>query len=703
MAEELIDASLDDIKVFLEEADEVLQLLDSSILKLEQQGDDLETIQEIFRAAHTLKGSSATLGHKKMAELTHHIENVFDMLRNGEISVTTGLIDILLTSLDTLRSFKEDIAKGTQSTNDCSALIAALSSVSSTNAGGQAAASDEGIDDRAPQPGNESKPSMDDELRDSINSEEVKGNKILQVKFKFVDDCAMPAVRAFQIYEEINHIGKILKSTPSEEDIAEGSCGMEGDAIFSSQESEFQLLSMLNSIPDIANVKINPFSLDVSDEAYKEEQEEIAGEEKPTVEDGKIAAEETASKQAPKQSRTVRVDVERLDKLMNLVGELVISRTQLAQIGEFLLMNDDVNEARKVLGEASTHIGKITNELQDEIVKARMLPIERVFNKFPRMVRDLARRCDKGINFIVTGKETELDRSVIEEIGDPLIHILRNAIDHGIESPEERETAGKPLEAMVKLSARHQEGQIIIEVEDDGRGIDCQRLKEKAIESGVISQEQASRLTEHEAVQLIFESGISTAKEVTQLSGRGVGMDIVKSNIEKINGTIEVFTELGKGSRFTIKLPLTLAIVQALLVSVSNHILAIPLGLIVETVQLSKGNIKNINKRETIILRESVLPLLRLADVFLYEKNGDDKAFIVVVSFGGNKVGLIVDRLVGEREIVVKTLGGYISSAKGISGATILGDGRVALIVDVPCLVEMIIREQRLRSKEQAS
>lgn len=682
------DLTPEDIKVFLDEADEVLQLLDEGILKLEQQGEDLETIQEIFRAAHTLKGSSATLGHAKMAEVTHHLETVFDRVREGQILVSTDLIDILLSTLDVLKRFKEDIAESCESTLDCSDLISKLCVAASGELPGEPAAG-KSINAKEETP-------VDEALKDLINSEEIKGNTVLEVKFKLVDDCAMPAVRAFQVFEELNGQGQILKSDPTEEDVSNGKCGLEGLAIFSTQESDVQLLAVLNSIPDIENVHISPFAAGTTNEETSDKPVETADTNAQGTADVKLEPNNIAEKQA----RTVRVDVKRLDKLMNLVGELVISRTQLSEIGDFLLNDSDQNEARKVLGEASTRIGKITNELQEEIVKARMLPIERVFNKFPRMVRDLAKKCDKQINFVISGKETELDRSVIEEIGDPLIHILRNAVDHGIETKEEREAAGKTEESTVKLSARHQEGQILIEVEDDGKGIDLEQIKTNAIKNGIVGAEQAARISDQEAIQLIFYSGVSTAKEVTHLSGRGVGMDIVRSNIEKINGTIEVSTQHGKGSVFTIKLPLTLAIVQALLVNISNHIFAIPLNLVVETVRLYEHEIKFISKRETIVLRGSVLPLLRLSNIFDFNHVDERKAFVVVVSFGGNKVGFIVDSLVGEREIVVKTLGNYISSARGISGATILGDGRVALIVDVPSLINMIIREQKFVKEE---
>lgn len=675
----------EDIKVFLDEADEVLQLLGDGILRLEQQGEDTETIQDIFRAAHTLKGSSATLGHSKMAELTHHLENVFDKLRDGAIIVSTELIDTLLGSLDALKRLKEDIAESEESTLDCGQLIADLAAAAS----GELTQATESAISIAEQ-------TRDQAFEELINLEEVKGNKIFVVDFKLIDNCAMPAVRAFQVFEELSHLCQILSSNPSDDDINQGICGLEGMAIISTQDSETELLSVVKSIPDIQVVSVDVYrSQNKETVADADAENSRAGTQQGVNE---IGEQETGLSE--KQSRTVRVDVKRLDNLMNLVGELVISRTQLHEISNVLSTDESHSEAGKTLNDASMRIGKITNELQEEIVKARMLPIERVFNKFPRMVRDLAKRCDKQINLVIKGKETELDRSVIEEIGDPLIHILRNAIDHGIESKEERKAAGKPDEAIVKLSARHQEGQILIEVEDDGKGINVELVKQKSIDNGIITAEQALRMTDQEVVQLIFYSGVSTAKEVTHLSGRGVGMDIVRSNIEKINGMIEVGTEIGKGSRFTVKLPLTLAIVQALLVNVSNHIFAVPLGLVVETLRLHESEIKYINKKETIVLRGNVLPLLRLSEIFSFERNGDGKAFVVVASFGGNRIGFVVNSLVGEREIVVKTLGNYINSAKGISGATILGDGRVALIVDVPSLINMLVKEQQFVKEE---
>lgn len=675
------DLSDEDIKVFLDEAEELLQLLDEDILKLEHDGTDDVVLQDIFRAAHTLKGSSATLGHARMSEMTHHMENIFDKLRSNEIQITPDLIDSLLEALDALKAFKEEIETKEESTNDYTPLVDKLSSFVG-----------EDVVEESPR---EAEDDNEESLEELITFEEVKGNQILEIKLKLTSDCAMPAVRIFQAYEEIRNSCKILSCSPTDEELTSGETSLTATILVSTQETEHNINTSLNAIPDIFEIEISNYQSEtngVQVESQKEKQSrEIVTDQ---VVNAKVSEKEI--KQSDKGTRTVRVDVERLDMLMNLVGELVISRTQLEQIGDGLKSLEDISDEVKGLIEVTLHIGRITSDLQEEIVKARMLPIERVFNKFPRMIRDLAKKCNKEVEFTISGKETELDRSVIEEIGDPLIHILRNAIDHGVESPDERIKIGKPAIAEISLAARHQEGQIVIEVEDDGRGIDCQTLRNKAVDSGLIGQEVASRMSDHEAVQLIFNSGISTAKQVTHLSGRGVGMDIVRTNIEKLNGTVEVFTELGKGSKFTIKLPLTLAIIQALLTSVAGRVFAIPLNLIVETIRLEPELVKFVNQRETLIVRGSVLPLLRLNSVFGISQNGNDRYFVVIVSFGGSKIGFVVDSLVGEQEIVVKSLGNYICNIKGISGATILGDGRVALIVDAPSMVEAFVREQNM-------
>ncbi len=379
---------------------------------------------------------------------------------------------------------------------------------------------------------------------------------------------------------------------------------------------------------------------------------------------------------------------------MNLVGELVIGKTRLLQIGSELADNYHLGDISSSLNEVTAQVGQITNELQEEVMRARMLPIEQVFNKFPRLVRDLARTAGKQINFVVEGKETEIDRSVLEEIGDPLIHILRNAIDHGIEMPEERKKAGKPAEGNVYLGARHEENHIVVEITDDGRGIDPNKLKDKAINKGFITPEAAEKMSDRDAYELMFLSGFSTAEKVSEISGRGVGMDVVRSNIKKINGSVGIESEMGRGTKFTIKLPLTLVIVDALIVVLSGKLYAIPLSMVKEVLRLGKGDIKLVDKLETILLRGSVLPLLRLNELFGHigskERKDGRGLHVVVVGYGDNRVGLIVDHLVSKMEIMIKALGDYLGDVDGISGATILGDGKVALVIDPVALIAKV-------------
>jgi two-component system chemotaxis sensor kinase CheA len=393
-----------------------------------------------------------------------------------------------------------------------------------------------------------------------------------------------------------------------------------------------------------------------------------------------------------KINRTVRVDVELLDNLMNLMGELVIDRTRLFQIHGNIESNYEMDDVSQDLGRTAVHISRVTTQLQEQIMKARMLPVENLFNKFPRMVRDLSQKAGKEVDFIMTGQETELDRSIIEEIGDPLIHLLRNAVDHGIEPAADREAKGKDRLGTLKLQASHEENHIIIAIRDDGKGIDPEAVRQSGIKKGLITEEQAKRMTDKEAINLIFMSGLSTVAQVTDVSGRGVGMDVVRTNIEKINGAIEITSAVGKGTEFKIKLPLTLAIIRALLVSIEKAVFAIPLSTVTETIRLQQNQIEYVNNQEVIVVRGKVLPLVRLKKIFVRNTSGieNEKLFVVVVNLAGQQVGLVVDSLVGEQEIVIKSLGKYIGDIQGISGATILGDGNVALIVDVSNLVKKV-------------
>lgn len=404
-----------------------------------------------------------------------------------------------------------------------------------------------------------------------------------------------------------------------------------------------------------------------------------------------------AAKNAPKQAaaddrkkgeQTIRVDVDRLDALMNLVGELVLGRNRILQLTSQMESDRD-NEHVEALSETSAQLSLITTELQMAVMKTRMLPVGKVFNRFPRMVRDLSRELKKDIELIITGEDTELDKSVVEEIGDPLVHLIRNSCDHGVETPEERKAVGKPATGKVHLSAFHEGNHIVIEIKDDGKGIDADVIKAKAVEKGVITEAEASRMGKTEALNLIFAPGFSTAAKVTDVSGRGVGMDVVRTNIEKLNGLIVIDTDLGKGSTFTIKIPLTLAIIQVLLVGVSDESYAIPLVSVVETVKVTRGEIKTIERKQVLRLRDEVVPLVKLSGIFDVPTEEKNDVYIVILGLAERRIGLIVDTLLGQEEIVIKTLGDYLKGTPGITGATIMGDGRVNLIVDVASMIEM--------------
>ncbi len=709
----LFDASPEDLKVFTQEAEELIQQLDDAVLRLEKEGQDAELIQEIFRAAHTLKGSSGMLGHERMAELTHAMETLFDKLRKNELTVTTKLIDLFLDCLDALKVLKDECYTLKPSDIDVKTLSQQILAFADGRPGkpeNPGKLKEPGKNDQAglkAQVGNkavgkagkkQSSIVLTEEEISKINRAEIAGSQAFIVKAAVASDCPMPSVRIYQIVEELQAVAKIIKTHPGIDIIERSECGSEVEIILVADEDQGSIESVIKSISELSGYSIKPYH--TSDElSTKGGTKELA---KPLADErvddlgpkarGKTQQEINQIRAAA--VKTVRVDVERLDHLMNLVGELVIGKTRLLQIGTELANNYHLGDISGSLNEATAQIGQITNELQEEVMRARMLPIEQVFNKFPRLVRDLARTAGKQINFVVEGKETEIDRSVLEEIGDPLIHILRNAIDHGIETPEERKKAKKPVEGNVYLGARHEENHIVVEITDDGRGIDPNKLKDKAISKGFLTPEAAEKMSDRDAYELIFFSGFSTAEKVSEISGRGVGMDVVRNNIKKINGSVGIESEMGKGTKFTIKLPLTLVIVDALIVVLSGKLYAIPLGMVKEVLRLEKGDIKLVNKLETTLLRGSVLPLLRLNELFGHidskghkEKHG---LHVVVVGYGDSKVGLIVDHLVSKMEIMIKALGDYLGDIDGISGATILGDGKVALVIDPVALVAKV-------------
>lgn len=696
-----LDATPEDLRVFLEEAYEQLQLLDTDLVALEKTGPQPELVQEVFRVAHTLKGSSASIGHTRMAELTHAMESALDGVRQGVVAVTTEFTDLLLESLDALRILTDEVATLTVSDVDISALGSRL-----LNLAGEGPAS------------RGSKDVFEGRLSarqsECLYDHQAMGSNVYQVTVELDAAAALPGVRCLQVLLELSALAEVIHSTPEQAELESGKESYRLEALCATKVDADALHSALSSIVDVVRVRVAPYEPEdggAEDERILDRGPQAIG----LNVDRRIAnlgrgargksPEELQRLTAlsAQQSKTVRIDVERLDNLMNLVGELVLDNTRLAQIANQLRLSHADEGLVERLGELSSHLTRLTDELQQEVMKSRMRPVESVFAKFPRMVRNLARKADKQVELIVQGQETEVDRSVIEEIGDPLIHLLRNAVDHGIETAEERRARGKPPQGTIRLSAFHQENHIVLTVEDDGRGIDPNRIRMSAVEKGLLTAEAAERLNDQEALELIFAPGFSTVDRVSEMSGRGVGMDIVRTNIEHLNGSVSVETVVGQGSKFTIKLPLTLAIVRSLLVSVSDAVYAIPLVFVTETTRLDSDQIRTIRTREAMQFRGQVLPLLRLRDLFSISANGRgdvERAYVVVIKHAGRQVGLVVDGLIGEQEVVIKSLGRLIGDVKGISGAAILGDGRVGLIIDASALVQVAIDEQMGRARK---
>ncbi|MFZ5647473.1 MAG: chemotaxis protein CheW [Bacillota bacterium] len=671
-----------EMTVFLEELEEKIQSINDNVLLLERDGGSPEVIQEIFRAAHTIKGSSGVMGYEKMARLTHEIENLFDRLRQGTMEVTTHLVDVLFEALDTLKALKDEITgEGREvQVEDIIVKIRACQEDQGAEQPEQKAGADS-----APAGQQVEGPVVDDVMMNMIREAEVRGFQVFWIRVNVDSGCQMKNVRAFLVFETLQQTGEIIKSDPAAEDLQEGRYDLSFTLVFVTKEDMGHIKNLIMSIAEIDSVEIVQLDT-VEENGYAEvaEEEEHAEE---------VKRDECAPRLAvgteKSTIKTVRVDVQKLDNLMNLVSELVIDRTRLDRFVEIFENKYGSEELVEDIVEISNHLGQITTDLQDEIMKARMLPVATVFNRLPRMVRDIAQKLNKEIDFIVEGKETELDRNVIEVIGDPLIHLIRNAIDHGIESPEERERLGKPRKGRVFLKASYVESHIVITLSDDGRGINPRKLKESALRKGLIRQDAMDRMSDREALDLIFVPGFSTAGEVSDVSGRGVGMDIVRSQIEQINGTLEFDSELDFGTMFRIKLPLTLVIVRALMVGMGDKVFAFPLSNVMETLAIKKSDIKMIRHSEVIVVRGRVLPLVRLAHLFqMDDGESSDKLYVVVLGSGDRRIGVVVEKLIGEQEIVIKSLGSYLGQMTGLSGATILGDGRVALIIDAKGIIK---------------
>jgi len=675
----------EEISVFFDELEEKIQVLNENILILEREGESQDALQEIFRAAHTIKGSSAVMGYEKMVSLTHDMENLFDQMRKGLLPVSGQLVDTLFMALDTLQMLRDEIV-GKDVSVDIEQVAARLKQC--REAGPATPAPDAPADAGLAEPGpasagfNGALEAVDEEV---IHAAALKGYQAYGVTVELDSGCQMKSVRAFLVFETLQQLGEVIKSEPAAEDIQEGRFGKSFQAVLLTKEDPDRVRNLLMTVSEVVRADLSQIVLTNGMEAPKQAEPGAQAEKPERPAGGEHAGTKTV--------QTVRVDVQRLDTLMNLVGELVIDRTRLNRFAEIFAGRFGAGSGELVdtLNEISSHLGQVTGDLHEHIMKARMLPVAQVFSRFPRMVRDLAQKMNKEINFIVEGHETELDRNVIEIIGDPLIHLIRNAVDHGIEGPEERAGLGKPGAGTLKLRASYMENHIIITVQDDGRGLDPGRLRARAVEKGLLDREAAGLMPDREAMDLIFMPGFSTAAAVSDLSGRGVGMDIVRNQIENINGTVDISSALGVGTTFTIKLPLTLAIVRALMVELGAEQFAFPLANVVETITVQSGAVKKVKHNEVIVVRGHILPLVRLSEIFERAGGGEKKRlFVVVLGVGEKKIGVIVDRLLGEMEIVIKSLGDYLGKVPCLSGATILGDGQVALIIDVRSLVREI-------------
>jgi two-component system, chemotaxis family, sensor kinase CheA len=672
------DLSEDDQSLFLAEVDEILQRFEEALVDLERTPNDQDLLQDIFRSAHTIKGNSATIGHTRMAALTHAMETRLDDVRKGVAPVTPALIEALLKAVDVLKLLRDEVETHRRADVDVEAAAQAVERRSGL---------------RVPPPLDARKKKGAKSRATASKSSAGTATHRLTI---ILEPSPWAAVRALQVLLALAEVGKIVSSDPPQIEIEREDAQI-GDVIvvdLLTVQPESSLHEALNRVPELGAVTVDALAA-AGPELDGDASSMVAA-------PGAAVATETRAAPAAAaagSSKTIRIDVARLDALLNLVGELVIDRTRLVELGNNVATRFGDHPVVADLQQTALHIGRITDELQEQVMKSRMLPIESVFSRLPRVVRDIAAKQNKQVDFVVLGKDTELDRSVIEEIGDPLLHLIRNSVDHGLEPADERIAAGKSPVGTLRLSARHADSYIVITLEDDGRGIPLDLLKRKAVERGSITAEQAERMTDLEAVQLIFNAGMSTAKELTDVSGRGVGMDIVRTNVEKINGSVEVSTQRGKGTVFTIKLPLTLAIIQALLVRVAGGIYALPIHAVTETLRVEPDQIYHVNRREAMQLRGVVLPMVALRRVFgIDTADAPDigpvaRLVVAVHSPDGRQVGLIVDGLIGEQEIVIKPLGQLVGDVAGVSGAAILGDGSVALIMDVNALINQAVRD----------
>lgn len=693
------------LEIFIDESEEHLQTLSDCIMVLEKEPDNKDTINEVFRAAHSLKGMAGTMGFKRMQHLTHDMENVFQEVRSDHIKVTSGMIDLLFKCLDALEGYVDNIkSTSDEGTEDNEVIIKELNDFIAKTEGAEETGNTETFEakEAAPESTQEEKAGQEkieltNDEKKAIREAESNGQHIYVMTVHIQKDCLLKAARAFLVFKAVEDFGQILVYRPSSQDIEDEKFEFEFSFFLASEESEDKIVAVAKAVSEIEKVDAEEIHLDeyVKEAEAQEEQQakEATAEQKEAPAEAPKAAEKKASaanakKQTnakPVTGRTVRVDIEKLDALMNQVSELIIAKNSLVSISS----NESGEYQNQSFHEQIEYLERITTNLHESVMKVRMVPIESVVNKFPRMIRDLSRKLGKKMELYMTGEDTELDRTVVDQIGDPLQHLLRNSADHGLEDNATRVERGKPEVGSIFLKAFQEGNNVIIEVGDDGNGIDVAAVRDKAVERGVITAEQAENMSQKEIINILFLPSFSMAKKITDISGRGVGLDVVKSNIEALGGDVEVRTQLGEGTTFIVRLPLTLAIIQALMVEIRDEKYAIALGSISNIESIPVNEIKYVQAQEVIHLRGAVIPLIRLDQVLDMEEKQEEpeNLTVVIVKKGDSLAGLVVDNLIGQQEIVIKSLGKYINNNKIISGATILGDGEVALILDVNTLM----------------
>lgn len=663
------------LDVFLDESREHLQAVNDNILVLENEPENLSLVNEIFRSAHTLKGMAATMGYEDIASLTHKMENVLDSIRNNQLKVTTEVIDIIFVAIEYLEEMVEDISNGNDGKKDVTKLVERLERFEK----GEQPVADEAAATLETEVADTIAIDLDEFQMTIVDQAEEQGFSAYKIIVTLSDQCVLKGARAYMVFEALEGKGETIKTNPATEEIEEGNFENEFELIFLSKEPKDNIKSIIQSVSEVKEVRMDNVTF-----KSKNTQHAVEKDSSKTVEEKTNKSKQTEENGAAQHaSKTIRVNLERIDDLLNLFEEVVIDQSRLDVISN-QLRNPELRETVE-------HMNRVSSDMQGLILAMRMVPVDQVFNRFPRMIRGLARDLNKKINLEILGAETELDRTVIDEIGDPLVHLIRNSVDHGIELPEVRKAAGKPEEGSIILRAFHSGNHVFIEIEDNGAGINIEKVRAKAVENGIVTPEEAAALTKDEVAELILASGFSTADTISSVSGRGVGLDVVKSKIESLGGNISIESKEGEGSIFSIQLPLTLSIISTLLVKCREETYAVPLSSIIETVLLEDDEIMYTHGQKVMDFRGQVVPLLDLQKVLNIPEDGDDeerKNAVVVLKKGEKLTGLVVDSFIGQQELVLKSLGEYLGDVFAISGATILGDGQVALIIDPNALIK---------------